>query len=110
MAQLLRRASDLARADYPEGRALRGASLIAADWRGRICAEPTCAEPSCWVPTCGAPGSTCADLTGADLRGADLRGADLRGALFVHQSQLESARGDTATQLPSGLARPRHGT
>ncbi|KAB1913840.1 pentapeptide repeat-containing protein, partial [Micromonospora sp. AMSO31t] len=49
-----------------------------------------------------------ADLTGADLRGADLRGADLGDCLFVHQSQLDAARGDHRTVLPRGLRRPAH--
>jgi hypothetical protein len=47
-----------------------------------------------------------ADLRGADLRGADLAGADLRGALFLTQSQLESARGDRATRLPEARRPP----
>ena len=49
-----------------------------------------------------------ADLTGADLRGADVRGADLRRALFLTQSQLDAATGDTATKLPPALTRPAH--
>ncbi|MBY8874926.1 pentapeptide repeat-containing protein [Micromonospora sp. PLK6-60] len=68
------------------GANLRGACLIGADLRG---------------VDLGA-----ADLTGADLRGADLRGADLGGALFVHQTQLDAARGDHRTVLPPGLRRP----
>ncbi|PWU59196.1 oxetanocin A resistance protein, partial [Micromonospora globispora] len=48
------------------------------------------------------------DLTGADLRGADLRGADLSRCLFLHQSQLDAARGDHGTVLPSALRRPTH--
>jgi len=49
-----------------------------------------------------------ADLAGADLRGADLSGADLRDALFVAQSQLETANGDPTTRLPSSRTRPGH--
>lgn len=49
-----------------------------------------------------------ADLTGADLRGADLSGADLSRCLFVHQSQLDAARGDLRTALPPRLRRPAH--
>lgn len=78
---------DLRRADLA-GANLRGACLIGADLRG---------------VDLGA-----ADLTGADLRGADLRGADLGDCLFVHQSQLEAARGDHRTVLPGGLHRPTH--
>ncbi|MFI6326980.1 pentapeptide repeat-containing protein [Micromonospora chersina] len=78
---------DLRRADLA-GANLRGALLIGADLRG---------------VDLGA-----ADLTGADLRGADLRGADLGDCLFVHQSQLDAARGDHRTVLPGGLRRPAH--
>ncbi|WP_373293633.1 pentapeptide repeat-containing protein [Micromonospora fulviviridis] len=78
---------DLRRAGLA-GANLRGACLIGADLRG---------------VDLGA-----ADLTGADLRGADLRGADLGDCLFVHQSQLDAARGDHRTVLPAGLRRPAH--
>ncbi|WP_244282676.1 pentapeptide repeat-containing protein [Micromonospora chersina] len=78
---------DLRRSDLA-GANLRGACLIGADLRG---------------VDLGA-----ADLTGADLRGADLRGADLGDCLFVHQSQLDAARGDHRTVLPGGLRRPTH--
>jgi len=49
-----------------------------------------------------------ADLIGADLRGADLSGADLSEAIFVTQSQLDSAKGDASTRIPSSLNRPAH--
>jgi uncharacterized protein YjbI with pentapeptide repeats len=49
-----------------------------------------------------------ADLLGADLRGAELSGADLGGSIFVTQSQLGAANGDTATRLPPALVRPAH--
>ncbi len=53
------------------------------------------------------------DLTGADLLGADLRdavldGADLSGAILLTGPQVAAARGDGATRLPAGLARPAH--
>ncbi|THF81718.1 pentapeptide repeat-containing protein [Cohnella fermenti] len=67
---------------------LRGAWLIAADLREADLRQ--------------------ADLIGADLRDADLRGADLTGALFVSQSQLNSAKGDRSTRIPARLARPFH--
>ncbi len=72
------------------GADLRGALLVGADLRGANLAL--------------------ADLTGTDLRGADLAGADLRNALFLMQSQLESARGNRATTLPATLSRPAHWT
>ncbi|MFC0506272.1 pentapeptide repeat-containing protein [Micromonospora costi] len=78
------RGADLRRAN------LRGALLIGADLRG--------------------VDLHLADLTGADLRGADLRAADLSGALFLHQSQLDAARGDARTRVPARLRRPAHWT
>jgi len=67
---------------------LRGAYLIAADLRGADLRQ--------------------ADVIGADLRDADLRGADLTGSLFLTQSQVNAARGDSATKLPPRLTRPDH--
>lgn len=48
------------------------------------------------------------DLLGADLRGTNLSGANLEGALFLLQSQLDSATGDGRTTLPEGRIRPAH--
>jgi uncharacterized protein YjbI with pentapeptide repeats len=79
--------ADLRRADL-RGANLRGAYLIRADLRGADL--------------------RLADLTGADLRGADLGGTDLRTSIFLTQSQLDAATGDTATRLPPSLTRPGH--
>jgi uncharacterized protein YjbI with pentapeptide repeats len=49
-----------------------------------------------------------ADLIGADLRDADLSAADLSDSLFLIQSQLDAAKGDTRTKLPPSLTRPAH--
>jgi uncharacterized protein YjbI with pentapeptide repeats len=85
-----RRGADLVGADLRavdlRGSDLRGAVLIRADLRGVDLAL--------------------ADLTGADLRDADLRGADLQDALFLTQSQLDSARGDRRTGPPPSLSHP----
>ncbi|MFJ8229243.1 pentapeptide repeat-containing protein [Streptomyces sp. NPDC094448] len=70
------------------GVSLRGAYLIAADLSGADLRQ--------------------ADLIGADLRDADLSGADLRGSLFLTRTQVNAARGDTATGLPPALDRPAH--
>ncbi|MFJ1748062.1 pentapeptide repeat-containing protein [Streptomyces sp. NPDC088116] len=70
------------------GADLRGAYLIAADLRGADL--------------------RLADLIGADFRDTDLRGADLTGSIFLTQSQVNAAKGDSATALPSSLARPAH--
>lgn len=77
----------LGRADL-RAASLRGALLVGADLRGADLRG--------------------ADLTGADLRGAELGGADLTGALFLVQPQVEAARGDVATLLPTTVARPGH--
>jgi hypothetical protein len=87
-----RRGADLIGADLRavdlRGSDLRGTRLIGADLRGADLAL--------------------ADLTGADLRGADLSGADLRNALFLVQSQADSADGNRRTGLPASLRRPAH--
>jgi uncharacterized protein YjbI with pentapeptide repeats len=70
------------------GANFRGAYLIGADLRGADLRR--------------------ADLTGADLRGANLAGADLTGSIFMIQSQLDSAKGDTETKLPAWLSAPAH--
>jgi len=74
------RTADLVGAD------LRGALLLAADLRGTDLSR--------------------ADLLGADLRDADLRGADLSRGLFITQPQVNAARGDARTSIPSSLTRP----
>ncbi|MFF0718209.1 pentapeptide repeat-containing protein [Micromonospora sp. NPDC003816] len=76
------------RRTHLRGANLRGAVLIGADLRGVDLAR--------------------ADLTGADLRGAALDGADLTAALFLHQSQVDAARGDRRTRLPDRVTRPAH--
>jgi len=67
---------------------LRGALLIAADLREADL--------------------RCADLIGADFRDTDIRGADLTGALFLTQAQVNAARGDAGTRLPSSCVPPSH--
>lgn len=70
------------------GANLRGAYLIAADLRGADLRM--------------------ADLIGADLRDADLRGAVLTSSIYLTQAQINSAKGDDTTKLPSSLTRPSH--
>lgn len=110
-AALLREASELVRVDKAGRRAaahspgpdLFGAQLHGTDLRGAslrgaflIAADLSDAD------------LRHADLIGADLRDADLSGADLRGALFLTDPQLEAARGDRSTRLPSARTRPAH--
>jgi uncharacterized protein YjbI with pentapeptide repeats len=49
-----------------------------------------------------------ADLLGTDLRDADVRGADLSEALFLSQSQVNAARGDSRTRVSDRFTRPSH--
>lgn len=70
------------------GANLRGAYLIAADLRGADLRA--------------------ADLIGADFRDADLRGADLSQSIFLTQTQLNSAKGDLSTKIPSAFTRPSY--
>jgi uncharacterized protein YjbI with pentapeptide repeats len=77
----------LAGADL-RGASLRGAYLIGADLRNADLRR--------------------ADVIGADFRNADLRGADFTGALFLIQSQLDAANGDSGTTVPPGLVHPAH--
>jgi hypothetical protein len=87
-----RRGADLIGAVLPgadfRGASLRGAYLIGADLTGADLRDT--------------------DLLGTDLRGANLSGANLEGAIFLLQSQLDSANGNAATTLPAGRAHPHH--
>ena len=70
------------------GSNLRGALLIAANLKGadlRLC-----------------------DFIGADLRDADLSDANLEDSFFLTQAQINSAKGNVETKLPSTLKRPKH--
>ncbi|MRG85931.1 pentapeptide repeat-containing protein [Salinibacillus xinjiangensis] len=49
-----------------------------------------------------------ADFIGADLRDANLSGADLSEALFLTQSQINSAIGDIHTKIPTYVEKPSH--
>ena len=67
---------------------LRGAYLIAADLRNTDLRS--------------------VDFIGADMRDTDLRGANLSRSLFLTQMQINSAKGDGKTTLPSHIKRPLH--
>ncbi|WP_308424754.1 pentapeptide repeat-containing protein [Longimycelium tulufanense] len=79
--------ANLRRADL-RGASFRGAYLLGADLLGADLRK--------------------ADLLGADLRAADLRATDLEESIFLTQPQLDAAKGDTATRIPSSLIRPPH--
>ncbi|MBU3184043.1 pentapeptide repeat-containing protein [Clostridium estertheticum] len=86
------RGADLIAADLRKtnlrGANLRGACLIAANLRE--------------VDLSGA------DLIGADLRDTDIRGANLTDSIFLTQSQINTAKGDSDTKLPILLTRPTY--
>ncbi len=86
------RGADLIGADLRKndlrGANLRSAYLIAADLRGTDL--------------------TGTDFIGADFRDADLKGADLSKSIFLTQTQINTAKGDISTKLPSLLTRPTH--
>jgi uncharacterized protein YjbI with pentapeptide repeats len=73
---------DLARADWV-GKKLKGKDLRATDFRG-------------------------AYLIAADLRDANFSGADLSTSMFLTQMQINSAKGDVKTKVPSHIHRPSH--
>ncbi|WP_221567818.1 pentapeptide repeat-containing protein [Alkalihalobacillus sp. TS-13] len=80
------------------GANLKGLDFKGADFRGKL--------------MIAADLSQCdfrkADFVGADLREANLSGANLKDALFLTQSQINSAKGDQHTKIPNYLERPIH--
>ncbi|MET7904497.1 pentapeptide repeat-containing protein [Streptomyces sp. NPDC005355] len=107
--QLLLRTSELVRARIPgKKKNRRGADLIGARLQGADLRGANLRGAYLIAADLGRADLTAADLIGADLRDADLRGADLTDALFLTQAQLNAARGDAATRLPSALTRPAH--
>jgi uncharacterized protein YjbI with pentapeptide repeats len=106
---LLRRASELMRADVPGKRPdYDGADLVGARFNGANLSGASLRGSFLIGARLRGADLRAADLTGADLRDADLGGADLTGSLFLTQSQLEAANGDTGTRLPPRLTRPAH--
>lgn len=105
---LLAHASRLARAHIPGARDLPGADLMGVRRRNANMRGANLGGAYLIGADLRRSDLRLADLIGADLRGADLRGANLTGALFVVQAQVSAAKGDSATRLPSTVARPRH--
>ena len=96
-AQIRHKKKDYRGADLI-GAKLKGTNLIGANLRGAYLIEADLRGVNLRM----------ADLTGADLRGTDLRGANLTESIFLIQSQLDAAKGDTETRLPPPLTRPAH--
>lgn len=106
---LLTRASELARAEVRgRKRNHRGADLIGARLGGADLRGANLRGALLVAADLSGADLRLADVIGADLRDADLRGADLGGCLFLTQAQLDSAKGDAATTLGPGFARPTH--
>nr|WP_261991782.1 pentapeptide repeat-containing protein [Streptomyces sp. or43] len=110
VAALLARTSELVRATAPrkKKRSHRGADLIAARLGGADLRGADLRGAYLIAADLAGADLRLADLIGADFRDADLSGADLTGALFLTQSQLNAAKGNGATRLPSSLSRPTH--
>jgi uncharacterized protein YjbI with pentapeptide repeats len=106
---LLLRASELVRTKAcPRSKDLKGADLIGADLK---CADLRGANlRGAYLIGSDLKGADLrvADLIGADFRGADLSGADLTESIFLTQSQLNAAKGDSHTRLSLPLTRPTH--
>ncbi|WP_233149626.1 pentapeptide repeat-containing protein [Kineosporia sp. A_224] len=108
VAPVLRAASAAARAAGGPGPDRSGADLAGADLRGADLRRAALRGAVLIGADLRRADLHGADLLGADTRGADLRGADLRDALFLTRTQLDAARGDRLTQLPTWADRPAH--
>lgn len=80
------------------GANLKGLNLQCEDFRGKLMIASSLRQSDLRR----------ADFIGADLRDADLCGANLTEALFLTQSQINSAIGDVHTKIPSYLEKPSH--
>lgn len=105
---VLVRASELARAGVPRRKDRRGADLIGKDLRAADLRGASLRAAYLIGADLRRARLDLADVTGADLRGANLAGTDLAGTLFLTQSQLDAALGDSETGLPPGVVRPAH--
>jgi len=104
---VLLRASELVRAQLPGGKAdYRGADLTGASLAHAGLAGANLRGARLIGADLSRADLSLADLTGADLRAANLRGADLASSLFLTQSQLDAAQGDSGTKVPPSLTRP----
>jgi uncharacterized protein YjbI with pentapeptide repeats len=108
--ELLIRTSELVRAQVTKkqkntrrvidylGAKLRGADLKGANLRGAllIAADLRHADLR-WC-----------DVIGADFRDADISGANLIGTIFLTQAQVNAAKGNKQTKLPTTIVMPAH--
>ncbi|MGH3793399.1 MAG: pentapeptide repeat-containing protein [Pseudonocardiaceae bacterium] len=106
---LLLRTSELVRAEVRhQKKDHRGTDLIGADLRGADLRGANLRGAYLIGADLSGADLRVADLIGADFRDADLRAADLTESIFLIQSQLDAAKGDTDTKLPPSLTRPTH--
>ena len=106
---LLLRTSELVRGPVRRGKIDRtGADLTGADLRGADLRGANLRGARLIGADLSGADLRVSDLLGADLRAVDFIGTDLRGSIFLTQSQLATAKGDTGTKLPRSLARPAH--
>jgi len=105
---LLLRTSELVRAEVRHKKNYRGADLIGAKLKGADLRGANLRGAYLIGADLRGADLRMADLLGADFRDADLRGTDLTGSIFLIQSQLDAAKGDTETKLPPSFTRPKH--
>ncbi|MEO8955967.1 MAG: pentapeptide repeat-containing protein [Ktedonobacteraceae bacterium] len=105
---LLLRTSELVRAPVRHKKDYRGADLIGAKLKGADLRGTNLRGAYLIGTDLRGADLRMADLIGADFRDADLRGADLTESIFLIQSQLDAAKGNTETKVPPPLTRPTH--
>ena len=105
---LLLGASELLRAGVRLKKDHRGADLIGADLKGADLRGASLGGAYLIGADLRGADLRMADVIGADFRGADIRGADLTGSIFLIQSQLDAAKGDSGTTLPPSFTQPTH--
>lgn len=86
-----------ARVDWM-GKKLKGKDLRATDFRGAYLIAADMSNTDLRA----------VNFIGADLRDVNLSGADLSTSMFLTQMQINSAKGDVKTILPSHIHRPSH--
>ncbi|MFF1821532.1 pentapeptide repeat-containing protein [Kribbella sp. NPDC058245] len=106
--ELLLKTSKLVRGKQPKSKERRGADLMGKRLRGADLSNANLRGAYLIAADLTNANLRQADLIGADLRDANLQGADLTGALFLTQSQITAAHGDSATKLPPAVTRPSH--
>lgn len=88
---------DRARADWM-GKKLKGKDLRATDFRGAFLIAADMRNTDLRA----------VNFIGADLRDVNFSGADLSTSMFLTQMQINSAKGNVKTKLPSYIHRPFH--